>query len=134
VDARLCPYCGTGNPSASRFCGSCGRPVAVQPTARDSDPWVIGRYSGLRFQVDPADPPPYRDARWVLLVLGVALAIVGGTLLIFDSVVTGAISLSGNSCAPPCDSAAFEYLFVLPGVGLLVAGVVLSGFALAKTL
>ncbi|HXW67299.1 MAG TPA: zinc ribbon domain-containing protein [Thermoplasmata archaeon] len=133
MDARTCPYCGRPNPPTSRFCGACGRPVAAEPTAREADPWFLGRYSGLRFQVDPGDPPPYRDARWVLVVLGVGLATLGAFLLALDSLLTGALSLSGGSCSG-CSAAPVAFLFLFPGLGLLLAGAVVAGAALVHAL
>jgi hypothetical protein len=133
VDLRRCPYCGQGNPPTSRFCGACGRPLAAEPTAHESDPWVIGRYSGWRFQVDPSDPPPVRDARWLLVILGVGLAVAGLLLLVLDSLVTGALSLASGGCSGAC-AGPFVYLFFYPGIALLGAGFVLAGIALSRTL
>jgi hypothetical protein len=118
---RPCGACGTLNPSGSRYCGACGTPF------RDERPApTLGRYTGLRFQFDPTDPPPTRDARWVTLVVGAALAALGGFLVAVYSIATAATSDVGD---PVLGSA-----LLVPGLVLLSVGVVLAVIALARTL
>ena len=118
---RPCPTCGTLNPAGSRFCGACGARFRV-----DRPPAIWGRYTGLRFQVDPTDPPPARDARWVALVVGASLAVVGAFLVAVDSIATAA--------APGAGSALLEEVLLIPGLALLAVGILLAVVALVRTL
>jgi hypothetical protein len=88
-----------------------------------SPPPVWGSHPAWRFQVDPNDPP-YRDTRWVQLVLGFALAMVGGFLLIVWGIV------SGVAKAPTV----IEYVFLVPGGLCLAVGILLVLVALRRTL
>jgi hypothetical protein len=93
----------------------------------------------LRFQVDPMDPTPARDPRWVSLVLGLSLATVGGFLLVVDAIVTGALAGAGATCgsAPGgggCSGTVLEYVLLAPGLVLLAVGAILAAFALARAL
>jgi hypothetical protein len=131
LSARPCPVCGSLNPMTAAYCGACGKRMPVEPP-----PILLNRVTGLRFQIDYVDPPPRRDARWVGLVLGIALAVVGGLFLLVDSIVTGA--LSTTNCASggmnnPCGGPLFEYLFLLPGLAMLMIGVAIVVVALLAT-
>jgi hypothetical protein len=88
-------------------------------------------------QVDPTDPPPVRDARWVALVLGACCVVVGVILLIVNAVVDAGTSFGGAGCgappgASPCASELVEYLFLIPGVALLGIGAVVVAVILVK--
>ena len=120
---RICPACGTPIPGGSTFCERCGSRIpAVRPER------IVGRYTALRFQVDPIEPPPERDIRWPILVLGVCSLVVSGVLLTVYALVNGATAGSELSCgsgsASPCASAVVEYVFLVPGLALLAVGVV----------
>ena len=97
---------------------------------------TLGRYTALRLQVDPLDPPPRRYLRWVLFVTAVGLAIVGGLLLIAYAIVSDATSLGGTcgsaSNATACGSPVFEYVFFVPGILLLAVGLILGAIGLVK--
>jgi hypothetical protein len=86
----------------------------------------MGRYTGLRIQIDPTDPPPTRDVRWVALVTGASLAVVGAFLVAVDSIATAA--------APGRTNGVLEYVLLVPGLVLLAVGVLLAVIALARTL
>jgi hypothetical protein len=92
---------------------------------------IIGRYSSLRLQVDPTDPPPTRDARWVALVLGACCLTVGVFLLAVDGIVDAATGSSGFPCSggPGFSSCSvLNDVLVLPGVALLaIGGIALAG-------
>jgi hypothetical protein len=132
VSAVACPVCGSLNRLGSRFCGTCGRRLPQDRTA-----YSIGRYTSLRFQIDPTDPPPTRDLRWVLLITGACLVLVGLLLLSADVIVTGALGLSGSSCSAPsgaCGVPVFTYVFLVPGIALVSIGFVMAliGLRLAR--
>jgi hypothetical protein len=57
-------------------------------------PWGP-RYPGLRLQIDPLDPPPRRDVRWILITLGAAFLIIGGFLLAVGALVEGVVPRGG---------------------------------------
>jgi hypothetical protein len=118
---RPCPVCGTLNPAASAYCGACGKRFPAEPPAPN-----LGRYTGLRFQVDPTDPPPTRDARWVALLVGAMLAVVGAFLVAVDSIATAA--------SPTAAAGDLADALLYPGLILLSAGVVLLVVALLRTL
>ncbi len=118
---RPCPTCGTLNPAGSRFCGACGTRFRVE-----RPPTTLGRYTGLRFQVDPTEPPPARDARWVALVVGASLAVVGAFLVAVDSIASAA--------SPGAGTPVLEYVLLIPGLALLASGLVLAVVALLRTL
>ncbi|MCI4361202.1 MAG: hypothetical protein L3J91_05815, partial [Thermoplasmata archaeon] len=56
------------------------------------------RYSPVRFQVDPLSPPPQRDPRYVLIVLGIAFVIVAVLLLVVSAIVSSAVSAGSTGC------------------------------------
>ncbi|HTZ62153.1 MAG TPA: zinc ribbon domain-containing protein [Thermoplasmata archaeon] len=118
---RLCPVCGSTIPDPSSFCERCGHRIPPRV-----GPMPIGRYPFPRMQVDPTEDLPYIDARWALLVTGLALAVAGGFLLAVDAVVTGVSPSTGGSV--------FEYVLEIPGAVLLVVGLVLFLLGLLKTL
>jgi hypothetical protein len=129
----LCQACGTLNPARSTYCGACGSRFPAELPAR-----TIGRYTGLRFQIDPLRPPPTRDVRWVGFVLGLCSAIVGGFLLVVDVIVTAATSGGGGACASgasnaSCGAPLFQYAFLFPGLALLAIGVILAVAAFLAT-
>jgi hypothetical protein len=89
----------------------------------------VGRYNFPRFQIDPGNATPQRDIRWITLVLGVCAWAVAGFLLVLYAVITTATSSSGGGCgggpgASPCLSSIFGYLFLAPGLILLVVGLI----------
>ncbi len=85
----------------------------------------VGRYPFPRLQVDSGEDLPYIDARWVLLALGISLAVTGGFLLLVDAIAAGATGVDGSL---------FVDVFELPGVVLLVVGVALAVVGLLRTL
>ena len=118
-----CRFCGVVNAAGSRYCRRCGRalpgPIGVP---------LGGRFTALRFQVDPVWPPPRRDIRYVLIVLGVGLVIAGSLMLGISAVVAGALSVG---CAGPvCGSAGPSGWLEWLGIPMLVVGVVLAGLGL----
>ncbi|HLM90583.1 MAG TPA: hypothetical protein VK424_00780 [Thermoplasmata archaeon] len=122
---RLCPTCGSPNPEKSAYCGRCGVRI---PDARRSAR-SVGRFTALRFQVDPTDPPPERDVRWLILILGICSVIVSVFLLAVYSIVSAATSGSGFPCgggpeSSPCTGSLVDYLFLVPGLALLAIGAV----------
>jgi len=134
VDPVRCPYCAAVNPGAAAFCNQCGHRLTVR-----TPPFALGRYTPLRLQADPSEPPPVRDPRWVLLALGVSLAIVGGFLLIVESILATVIPPAGGFCgAAPngaaCGGVVFEYVFLVPGLVLLIGGAVLAGAAFIRVM
>lgn len=86
----------------------------------------MGRYTGIRFQIDSMDPPPARDARWVALVSGAALAVVGAFLVVVDSIATTA--------SPTAGDAPLQFTLLVPGFALLAIGIVLAVVALLRAL
>lgn len=70
----LCPRCGTANDASARFCGGCGVALADLPTEVVARPAVE--------TAGAASPPPSGAPRWLLPVLGTALALllIGGTV------------------------------------------------------
>lgn len=102
------------------MCPACGAPL---PTPSTPPRW--GYYIVPRFQVDPSAEPLARDPRLVLLALGIAAVILGGLLLVVDGIVTSASGAAGPTV---------EYLFLLPGLGLLGVGATASVVAVARTL
>jgi len=133
VDPVRCPYCSEVNPGAAAFCNQCGHRLSVR-----TPPLSLRRYTPLRFQVDPSEPPPVRDPRWVLLVLGISLAIVGGFLLIVDAILGPVIPDASGFCGPAPNGAAcgggvvFEYVFLVPGLVLLIGGAALAAAAFIR--
>ncbi len=90
---------------------------------------VLGpRYTPLRFQVDPMMPPPRRDLRWVMIVLGIAFVIVGLLLLVVGAIVTSAVSLGSSGCSPsPCPLADPGTWLEWIGLPFLALGILLAG-------
>ena len=117
---RPCPVCGSIIPRDSRYCEVCGRQVPIRTAAP-----TLGQYVFPRVQVDSTGPTLYRDARWVELVVGVALAVVGAFLLLVGALVAGLSSGAGPT---------FEYVFLVPGAVLLGVGILLVAVGLARTL
>jgi hypothetical protein len=115
---RYCTACGFLVPGTSRFCPNCGAPLPGHPS-----PPSWGHHFPLRFQVEPGDPP-YRDVRWLQIVIGTALAVVGGFLLVVWGIVSDVAS----------SSAVFELIFLVPGVILLGAGILLCVVGFYRTL
>jgi hypothetical protein len=118
VSARYCTSCASLVPEDSRFCPDCGAPFPVRRA-----PPVWGHHPAFRFQVEPNDPP-YRDVRWIGIVVGFALATIGGLFLVVWGLVSGAT-------VPP---ATLEYVFLLPGAAALGVGVALVVVSLYRTL
>jgi hypothetical protein len=93
-------------------------------------PWrwrFAGRYPFPRFQVDPQEPGPARDVRWPILVLGFCGLVIGTILLLLyaflSAVASDALaSCGGGSGSSPCGATIFEYLFLVPGLALIVCG------------
>jgi hypothetical protein len=133
VATRPCPSCGVLNPAGSKFCRTCGRAY----TGPRSD-WIVGQYPAFRFQVDPGSEPPQRDARWVVLVLGICAVIIAGLLLALDAILGWATSLGGSACgganSTGCPTGFLQNLFFLPAIILLVAGAGAIGVVLVKLL
>jgi hypothetical protein len=124
VATRLCPVCGSAIPDPSVVCERCGSRIPPRWRYR-----FVGRYNPPRFQIDPSNTTPQRDLRWVALVLGVCALAISGVLLSAYAVIGAATSSSGGSCgsgtgAAPCFSSVFVYLFLVPGLVLLVVGLV----------
>lgn len=85
----------------------------------------MGRFQSWRFQVDPTDPPPQRDLRWLLLVLGFCSLVVSVFLLVLYAVLVAAVPGIGSPCGSgtlSCTGTLMEYLFLVPGLVLLAAG------------
>lgn len=122
-----CDSCGTSNAAGSRFCRECGLPL----TGNTSPIFNAPRYTALRWQIDPMDPPPRRDRRWMMIVLGGALLVVGVFLLGTAAIVGAALSVGAPNCGPgpSCYSLSpgvwFEWAsvpFLLVGGSLLALG------------
>ena len=110
-------------PPGARFCPQCGGRYRPTPAQAPLGP----RYSGLRFQVDPIYPPPRRDIRWVLIVLGISFLVVGILFLAVAALVSGAVSAGCGS--PTCSNVDpgpwFDWVglpFLGLGVAFLVTG------------
>jgi len=124
VDAGPCRFCGSTNRPGSRFCSRCGgRYLAPRPQA------PLGpRYTSLRLQVDPLEPAPQRDIRWILIVLGIAFVVVGVLLLAVASIVSDAVSAGCSSS--PCASLDPGPWFDWMGLPFLGLGIVLLAVGL----
>jgi hypothetical protein len=88
---------------------------------------TVGRFQAFRFQVDPTDPPPERDIRWLGLVLGFCALAMGVILLVVYALLSSTVSGVGIPCGAGPNSSTcslFEYLFLVPGAGLLAAGAI----------
>jgi hypothetical protein len=118
VIGRYCPACASIVPGESRYCPSCG---AALPEHRPPPTW--GHHPAFRFQVDPNDPP-YRDVRWVQLVVGISCAVFGSFLLLVWGIVSDVT----------VTSSVFVDVFLLPGSILLGVGVLLALLGLYRTL
>lgn len=108
-----------------RFCPQCGLRLAPPPSAIPQG-W---RYTALRFQIDPMNPPPLRDVRYTMIVAGIALTVLAVLLLVVASIVTGATSAapcSGASCSRPDIGSWFTWA-ALP---MLAVGAILFGVGL----
>lgn len=120
-----CDSCGTSNAPGSRFCRECGIPL----TGNARPIFPAGRYTALRWQIDPMDPPPRRDARWTAMVLGASLLVVGALLLAVSAIVASAVAASSGACAGCGAGAPAVWLtwasapFLAIGGGLLALGV-----------
>lgn len=123
-----CDSCGTSNAPGSHFCRECGLPLTGSTTTflRPS------RYSALRWQIDPMDPPPRRDPRWTMFVLGGALLIVGVMLAGVATIVGSALSTGGAACDPAgsCTAGSPAPWFAWASVPFLVGGAALVAYAL----
>ncbi len=124
VATRLCPVCGSAIPEQSTRCERCGSRIPAPRGGR-----ILGRYSSLRLQIDPTDPPPERDVRWPILVLGFCCLVVSGLLLLVYEILSVVTSHSGPSCGggpdpSPCLSTVTEYAFLAPALVLLAIGAV----------
>ena len=84
----------------------------------------LGRYSALRFQVDPSDPPPVRDARWVVLVLSLGGVVVGIFLLLLAAVIGWALTASGDCRQMGACPEGLSLAFLVPGAALLAVGTI----------
>jgi hypothetical protein len=120
VAARPCPACASPNPVGSAYCGTCGAPISTD--RRRSFP--VGRFSAFRFQVDPTDPPPIRDLRWLALVLGICSILVSVFLLAVYAIVGAAESGPGGCGTSSCGAGLFQALFLVPGLVLLAVGAI----------
>lgn len=121
-----CSRCGTRNPPGSRFCSHCGRPLAADAGA-PTGPGLLSAW----WPVDPSASLPGRDIRYVLIVLGIALVLVGILLLVAGAVISSALAAGasgcvGSGCASVDPGVWFEW-FGLPllvlGIGLVAAGI-----------
>ncbi len=124
---RPCPVCGSLIPRTSRFCEKCGGRIpesAPVPT--------LGTYVFPRLQVDPVESP-YRDARWIQLVLGICALVVGLFLLGTDAIVNG-LGAGAGCGVTGCAGGVLDYVLLGPGVILVAIGAVLVVIALARTL
>jgi hypothetical protein len=124
VATRLCPVCGSTIPEQSARCERCGSRIPAPRAGR-----ILGRYSALRLQIDPTDPPPERDVRWPILVLGVCCLVVSGFLLLVYEILNVVVSPSASPCGggpdpSPCLSTVTEYVFLTPALVLLAIGAV----------
>jgi len=125
---RPCPVCGSTVARDSTFCAQCGSPI---PRARPVP--TLGTYVFPRVQVDPVESP-YRDARWIQLVVGSCLAAIGALLLITYGLVSSAIAGANCDAASDCSSAVMVYVLLWPGAALLGIGAILVVVALLRTL
>lgn len=78
------------------------------------------------------DPPPLRDARWIDIVLGSALLVVGVILAAVSTIVSGALSLGGGGCggATGCPDGSPASWLGWASVPFLIVGVVLLAIGL----
>lgn len=78
-----------------------------------------------RLQIDPMSPMPGRDVRYVMIVTGIALTILGLLLLAVSAIITDAISAAAGPLVvdpgPWFSWIALPFLGV--GIALLVVGV-----------
>lgn len=89
------------------------------------------RYWPIRFQIDPMDPMPRRDSRWMAIVGGATLLIVGILLLGVSAVLASALSLGGAGCSGTgCGAADPALWFEWASLPLLGAGALLVAFGL----
>lgn len=125
MGTTVCGSCWAVNPAASSFCSRCGQklppPPAGPPVPPDSDIFPLLRnYPG-----------------WVFLSLGVALTVAGVLLVVLDGVVAWSTSIRGSPCdgsGAGCAGSIFQFVFLLPGVGFLIAGVALVALVLRQAL
>lgn len=126
-----CDSCGTSNAAGSHFCRECGLPLTG-----DTSPFFRApRYTALRWQIDPMDPPPRRDRRWTLFALGGALLVVGLMLLLVALIVTTALSAAGSACGPgtPCATNSPGPWFAWASVPFLTGGAAAVVYAAWRT-
>ena len=77
------------------------------------------------------DPPPRRDIRWIMIVLGISFLIVAGLFLALGAVVGSVLSGRSSSCpGPGCGSSGPATWLEWFGVPFLVLGLVLVGLGL----
>lgn len=124
---RPCPVCGSLIPRASRFCEKCGSGI---PEPRPVP--TLGTYVFPRLQVDPVESP-YRDTRWIQLLLGTCALVVGLFLLGTDAIVND-LGAGAGCGAAACAGGALDFVLLWPGVILVAVGAVLVVVALARTL
>jgi hypothetical protein len=91
------------------------------PADRPPPRW--GYHVPFRFQIEPNDTP-YRDTRWVQLVVGLCLVAVGGFLLVTWAVLASVASVPMS----------LVYGFGIPGALLVAVGVLLALLGLVRTL
>ncbi len=124
---RPCPVCGSIIPRTSSFCERCGSRIPVpRPVS------TLGNYVLPRIQVDAVDSP-YRDARWIQLVLGASALVVGAFLLGTDGLVTS-LGAGGACGSAGCANGVLNYALLWPGALLAAIGAILVVIALVRTL
>ncbi len=127
MSTRPCPVCGSIIPRTSAFCEKCGSRIPVPRPVP-----TLGNYVLPRIQVDPVDSP-YRDARWIQLVLGASALVVGAFLLGTDALV-GSLDAGGTCGSGGCANGVLNDVLLWPGVLLVAVGAILVVFALVRTL
>jgi hypothetical protein len=125
--AVRCRACGFTNPLINRYCGQCGRPLPSPAPPAPLGP----SYTPLRLQIDPLSPPPRRDVRWVLIVLGIAFVIVGVLFFVVGALVSSVLAGGAGGCGPgSCPGVDPGPWFIGIGLPFLVLGVALLSLGL----
>ncbi len=130
-----CRLCGAANPSHARFCPRCGAAVAAGASAdtgaeRSGVPALLLDPARLSASPPVYAPAPITGAAWLVLLAGVAAAVIGAAVSVFLPWVTVSAGSSAYSATASASGTSVGgdgwWVLVLGGAAVLIQVIALA--------